>query len=143
MVGLMDYDEIKRRIENSAGASGCFVVNCASCRRRLGSVSRDGWVWTRGPGRIVNRRRLIATKPCDASTEIEDFSVKNASPSDDFRLRTVERARLDHEYRIWEYPYTCDSDECMNALGPEWTGRTGGRSTETTHKLMPAGKLLS
>jgi hypothetical protein len=113
-----------------------FIVHCAACRKQLGSVSNQGWLWTRGPARLVNRKRFITSLPCDG--DVSNLP-EHAAPADDFRMRSVERSRGEPEYRIWEYPYTCDADACLEALGPEW----GPKDVGPPFTLMPAGRVLS
>jgi hypothetical protein len=130
--------DTKQKIEDPTSVPGtppCLVVHCAACSRRLGSVSNEGWLWTGAPARLVNRKRFVTLAPVHTEPP--------SAPPDNFRIRTVQRARFeDPEYTIWEYPYTCDSDTCMSALGPEWNGTAGG-ADGPPFKLMPAGRVLS
>lgn len=43
------------------------------------------------------------------------------SPPDNWRVQSVVRS-LRHKgvVRVFEQPYTCDSDRCTQSLGPEW-----------------------
>jgi hypothetical protein len=110
-----------------------LIVNCATCGRALGDLTRDGWVWKSGtPCRLVNRRRFI--------TSVAVHEEPPSAPWDDFRMRGFQRDRFEKaEYSVWEYPYTCDSDECMAALGPEWEPVKGGPGFQ----VMPPGRVLS
>lgn len=112
-----------------------LVARCAACGRVLGWLSvPDGWTWTALPARLVHRRRMIEEREADYGTD----DLPHA-PYDDFRMRTVESVRetlergpgsadgsvrgpllMTPRFRIWEYPYTCDADTCMGALGSEW-----------------------
>jgi hypothetical protein len=104
----------------------------------------------------VRRRRLIDEYPADAS--VDPHSLPSA-PYDDFRMRTVESVRESLErgpgspdgrvrgpllmtprFKLWEYPYVCDADACMGALGPEWAS---DRDKGPLFVRMPAGRILS
>ena len=128
---------IKARVEQPADAlETTLTVYCAACAKLLGTITAEGWTWHCGaPGRLVNRRRLI--------TDLAVGTEPPASPPDNFRMRTVQRDRTrKDEYTVWEYPYTCDADECMDALGPEWETPTQ-RDADPRFKVMPPGKVLS
>lgn len=111
-----------------------FTVYCASCRKKLGTVSELGWVWLAGtPCRLVNRRRLVTTMP---GSEYESAPL---APPDDFRMRSVERRIGELNVYVWEYPYVCNADECTNSLGPEWEEHPLRDDSSVRWVLMPAG----
>lgn len=111
-----------------------LYVSCAACGRKLGFVTRDGWHWHGPPARMMNRRRLICELPRGEASADE-----HVAPESNFRFRSVERAIGESTYRLWEYPYTCDSDACAVALGDEWTrGRSGPE-----YSVLPAGRTIS
>jgi hypothetical protein len=97
---------------------------------------------------------LIEERPADGCIDMESLP---GAPYDDFRMRTVESVRdslergpgapgvrgpllMTPRFKLWEYPYTCDADACMSALGAEWaTDRDKG----PPFIRMPAGRILS
>jgi hypothetical protein len=114
-----------------------FTARCASCGKLLGHVDRDGWAWNGSPARLVNRRRFIMSAPADGSM----YPELPSAPSDDFRMRAVQRSPGEPEYTLWEYPYVCDSDVCTEALGDDWKSTAKDPSPRFTR--MPPGRTLS
>jgi hypothetical protein len=112
-----------------------FTTHCAACGKLLGTVDNGGWTWCGTPARLVNRRRFIATM------ETGDDGAAFASSPDDFRMRTIQRDR-NPQQTVWEYPYVCNTDACMTALGSEWASPPP-RDAEPPFKVMPAGRVLS
>lgn len=127
-----------------------ITTHCAACRKLLGTLTGDdGWFWHTGsPARLVNRRRRICeiSHPNDAPTA--DFN--------DYRMRTVEKAlvwdpekgdtsTMQERFIVWEYPYTCDDDACMDGLSDDWawTVNQSGPRREPKFTLLPAGRVLS
>lgn len=107
-------------------------VKCACCGQRLGWLSEAGWTWLGKPARLANRRRFLAE--CNATGDLE--GDRFVADVDNFRMRTSERKPGEPVFRIWEFPYLCDRDECLDGLGPEWTPGLRGEK----YVLMPAGK---
>lgn len=87
-------------------------ARCATCDQDLGELHRSGWLCM--PARQVMRQRLVA--------EVPTVAEANAltAPLDNWRARSVVRSLRFSKVRVFEQPYTCDSDTCMDALGPEW-----------------------
>ena len=119
------------------------VVKCAACHRRLGTCTRDGWLWVDGPARLVNRRKLITTT--EVSVDLGKFqepqkrAVEDDPDSTYYCYRTASRAPKSRMFTVYERPSTCDSDTCMDALGPEYVRIEG----VAPFALMPEGRLLS
>jgi hypothetical protein len=115
-----------------------LTARCVACGKLLGTVDDDGWLWCSTPARLVNRRRLVAT------LDVGDDGVAHASPSDDFRMRMIQRDKYvaNPQCLVWEYPYVCNLDACMDALGTEWTVPPPS-DAEPPFKVMPEGRVLS
>ena len=131
-----------------------LTTYCAACGKLLGTVTDDGWFWHTGsPARLANCRRFICEWP-GAPEEAP------AAPAYNFRMRTVERMKFqtpetrpgeqavvreadENVQNLWEYPYTCDDDACMNALGVEWKWTVSQSGAQPKFSLLPAGRVLS
>jgi len=89
-------------------------ARCATCDQDLGELHQSGWLCM--PARQMMRQRLVAEVPT-----VTEANALTAPPGN-WRTRSVVRSLRFSKVRVFEQPYTCDSDACMNALGPEWVG---------------------
>lgn len=87
-------------------------ARCATCDKDLGELN-DGPCL---PSRLVMRHKPVASAPVGTDTNTL------WSPSENWRVRHNVRNLCSNTIRVYEQPYTCDSDACMDALGPEWIG---------------------
>ncbi len=105
-------------------------VYCASCRIHLGTLTRAGWWWTGRPARLVNRSRCVAVL---SRGPLGLFTDPPPQSTTDYRFQSVQSEYVEDADghlvktppRVLERPYTCDSDDCMSALGPEWETASG------------------
>lgn len=96
-----------------------IVLRCNGCDGLIGIVTDVEFAWVNGPGRHVNKCRPVSR------------------PSEDPIAR-------DGVLRFWvsEYAQTCDSDKCMDALGPEWKTKKPW-SDGSLFKLFSPGRAMT